>query len=35
MMLDVDDFKMYNDYYGHVNGDDVLKVVAKEFSRGN
>ena len=29
MMIDVDNFKKYNDTYGHQMGDDVLKVVAK------
>lgn len=28
IMLDIDFFKQYNDCYGHVNGDDVLKRVA-------
>lgn len=28
MMMDVDFFKDYNDYYGHQAGDDVLKKVA-------
>jgi two-component system, chemotaxis family, response regulator WspR len=28
LMIDVDNFKSYNDTYGHVRGDDVLKQVA-------
>lgn len=28
LMLDIDSFKLYNDYYGHQGGDDCLKKVA-------
>lgn len=30
-MIDVDFFKLYNDTYGHLEGDDVLKKVANIF----
>lgn len=29
MMLDLDEFKKYNDYYGHVCGDDLLVHIVK------
>lgn len=32
IMLDIDYFKQYNDFYGHIQGDDCLKRVANTLS---
>ncbi len=32
-LLDIDDFKLYNDVYGHAAGDGVLRVVVEEIKK--
>lgn len=32
IMLDVDDFKAFNDHYGHVHGDECLQQVAQSIA---
>lgn len=33
IMLDIDNFKAYNDTYGHISGDDCLREVAKAMTK--
>lgn len=33
LLLDIDHFKQYNDYYGHQKGDECIKTIASVLSR--
>lgn len=33
ILLDIDNFKEYNDHFGHLQGDDCLRTVARILSR--
>jgi len=33
LLIDIDQFKLYNDYFGHVQGDYCLKMVAQQLCK--
>ena len=33
MMIDLDNFKDFNDTYGYIEGDKILKMVGQIFSK--
>jgi diguanylate cyclase (GGDEF)-like protein len=33
LMIDIDNFKKYNDHYGHQQGDDCLRAVARAIAK--
>lgn len=34
VMCDVDNFKTYNDFYGHIAGDEILRLLAQTLAKG-
>jgi diguanylate cyclase (GGDEF)-like protein len=34
MIIDIDNFKLFNDHYGHMKGDEVIKKVASLLQDG-